>query len=52
MGALLGWFFGEADSVLVKEIAKNHKVDAAIVEKHYKAMLEAIKDEVSNKVED
>lgn len=52
MGAIFGWFFGEADSVLVKEIAKEHKIDVSIVEKHYKAMLEAIKDEVSNKVED
>lgn len=47
MGALFLFFFGEADSVLVKEIAKTHKVPVEVVEKHYKEMLEAIKDEVS-----
>ena len=29
------------------KIAKEHKVDKAVVEKHYKKMLEEIKDEVS-----
>ena len=47
----MGWFgvylFGEKDAVLVDEIAKIHKVDKEIVEKHYKKMLENIKDEVS-----
>ena len=47
----MGWFglylFGEQDAVLVDEIAKAHKVDKEIVEKHYKKMLENIKDEVS-----
>lgn len=47
----MGWFglylFGEKDAVLVDEIAKAHKVDKAVVEKHYKEMLEKIKDEVS-----
>ncbi len=47
MGALFLFFFGEADAVLVKEIAKTHKIPVEIVEKHYKEMLEAIKDEVS-----
>ena len=47
----MGWFglylFGERDAVLVNEIAKEHKADKDIVEKHYKEMLEKIKDEVS-----
>ena len=47
MGARLGFFFGEKDAVLVDEIAKIHKVDKTVVEKHYKEMLEKIKDEVS-----
>ena len=47
MGSWLGFFFGEKDSVLVDEIAKIHKTDKEIVEKHYKKMLENIKDEVS-----
>ena len=38
--------FGEKDSVHVEEIAKIHNVPVAIVEKHYKAMLEGIKNEV------
>lgn len=46
MGSIWVLFFGEEDSVLVKEIAKIHKCDVEIVEKHYKEMLEAIKDEV------
>lgn len=48
MGA--GWlfFFGEKDSVLVEEIAKIHKFDKEIVEKHYKLMLEAIKKDVQD----
>lgn len=47
MGSWLGFFFGEKDSVLVNEIAKLHKADKDIVEKHYKKMLEEIKNEVS-----
>lgn len=44
---MAGWFlFGEKDTILVEEIAKLHKVDKAIVEKHYKEMLEAIKKDV------
>lgn len=46
MGALGLFFWGEEDSVLASEIAKLHKADKDIVEKHYKEMLEAIKDEV------
>ena len=47
MGAWALFFFGEKDSVLVNEIAKLHKADKDIVEKHYKKMLEEIKNEVS-----
>ena len=47
----MGWwslyFFGEKDAVLVNEIASLHKADKDIVEKHYKKMLEEIKNEVS-----
>ena len=39
-------FFGEKDTILVEEIAKLHKCDKAIVEKHYKEMLEAIRKDV------
>lgn len=48
MGSWLGFFFGEADAVLVDEIAKAHKVDREIVEKYYKEMLENIKNEVQD----
>ena len=47
MGWMSFYFFGEEDKVLVDEIAKVHKIDKEIVEKHYKKMLDAIKDEVS-----
>jgi hypothetical protein len=47
MGAIFIFLFGEKDAVLVDEIAKVHKVDKAVVEKHYKKMLEEIKNEVS-----
>lgn len=48
MGA--GWlfFFGEEDLVLIEEIAKLHKVEKEVVEKHYKLMLDAIKDDVQD----
>lgn len=45
MGSWFGLFFGEEDALYVKEIAKLHKVDEAVVEKHYRKMLDAIKDE-------
>lgn len=48
MGAIFVFLFGEKDSVLVDEIAKIHKVDKEIVEKHYKLMLEAIKKDVQD----
>lgn len=43
------WFFqgfGEKDTAIVEEIAKVHKVDVAVVKKHYEKMLEEIKNEV------
>ena len=46
MGSYWVYFFGEADTVIVDEIAKTHKIDKEIVEKHYKKMLEDIKNEV------
>lgn len=48
MGA--GWlfFFGEKDLVLIEEIAKLHKVEKEVVEKHYKEMLKAIKKDVQD----
>ena len=48
MGVLGFLFFGEFDSELIKEIAKEHKVPVEVVEKHYKEMLEAIKNETQN----
>lgn len=45
MGAFFGFFFGDKDIVLIKEIAKLHKVSVEVVEKHYKEMLEKIKDD-------
>ena len=46
MGVWLLLAFGEKDKVLVEEIAKAHKVDVEVVEKHYKEMLENIKKDV------
>lgn len=46
------WFFqgfGDADTMLVEEIAKEHKLDVEIVEKHYKIMLENIDKELKMK---
>lgn len=43
------WFFeafGEKDTALIEEIAKAHKVPVEVVAKHYKEMLEAIKNEI------
>ena len=49
MGIISVFFFGEQDSILVEEIAKLHKLDKSVVEKHYKEMLEAIDNEAKNK---
>ena len=46
MGAFMGFFFGEEDVVLVEEIAKVHGIDKEVVEKHYKEMLQGIKNDV------
>lgn len=43
------WFlesFGNKDTMIVEEIAKEHKVDVKIVEKHYKEMLEKIAHDI------
>lgn len=45
MGA---WFFqayGEKDTMIIEEIAKEHKVDVEIVAKYYKELIEKIKEE-------
>lgn len=44
-----GFLFAEDDVAIVEDIAKLHKVDKAVVEKHYKAMLEELSNEVQNK---
>ncbi len=49
MGAWGLFFFGEKDAILIEEIAKLHKVDKAVAEKHYKKMLEGIKNETEDK---
>lgn len=46
MGMMGLFFFGEQDVVLIEEIAKLHKCDKELVEKHYREMLEAIKRDV------
>ena len=45
MGFLFLESFGNVDTQIVELIAKEHKVSIEIVEKHYKEMLEAIKNE-------
>ena len=45
MGVFGFYLLGEEDSVLVEEIAKLHNIDKAVVEKHYRKMLEALKGE-------
>lgn len=46
MGVLGLFFFGEKDSLIIEEIAKEHNLPKEVVEKHYKEMLEAIKHEI------
>lgn len=46
MGLFFLLAFGEKDGMIVEEIAKTHKVDAAVVEKHYKEMLKNIENEI------
>ena len=50
MAGFMGFLFGENDAFLVDQIAKEHKVDKEIVEKHYKVMLENISNEIQNKI--
>lgn len=46
MGLLWLEIFGEKDTAICEEIAKEHKVDIEVVEKYYKEMLEKIKNEI------
>ena len=46
MGSSWVFFFGEKDTVLIEEIARVHKVPKEYVEKHYRLMLEAIKNDI------
>jgi hypothetical protein len=45
------WFYNE-DKDIVKDISKIHKVNADLVEKHYKKMLEDIKNDTQKQKED
>ena len=51
MGAWWILFYGDEDEDLVTDIAKVHKIDRETVEKHYRKMLEDIKNEIKNKKE-
>ena len=49
MGFYFFQSFGKKDTMIIEEIAKEHKVDVEVVAKHYKEMLDKIKkDEVKN----
>lgn len=49
MGAWFFQSFGKKDTMIIEEIAKEHKVDVEVVAKHYKEMLDKIKkDEVKD----
>ena len=48
MGVFFWGAWGEADIAICEEIAKIHKVDVEVVTKHYKKMLEVIKNEVKD----
>lgn len=52
MGIFGAFFFGEADSLIIKDIAKEHKFSIELVEKHYEKMLEAIKNETKDEKKD
>lgn len=45
MGIWLLQSFGEFDTQVCEEIAKEHKVDIKVVLKHYKEFIENIKNE-------
>lgn len=46
MGLFFFQGFGNEDTMIVEEIAKLHKVNVEVVEKHYKEMLEKIHNEI------
>lgn len=48
MGVFFLQAWGELDVQLCEEIAKAHKVDVKVVEKHYKEMLKNIEEEVKD----
>lgn len=48
MGVWLLQAWGDYDVQLCEEIAKAHKVDVKVVEKHYKEMLKNIEKEVKD----
>lgn len=48
MGVFFWGAWGEKDTAICEEIAKLHKVELDIVIKHYKKMLEVIKDEIKD----
>lgn len=52
MAQYWAFLFGEADAIHIQEIAKIHNVPVEVLEKHYKQMLEGVKNELQNKVED
>lgn len=45
MGFFFLGAFGDKDKMIIEEIAKLHKLEIEVVEKHYKEMLEKIKNE-------
>lgn len=45
MGLFFLGAFGDKDKMIIEEIAKLHKLEIEVVEKHYKEMLEKIKNE-------
>ena len=45
MGFFFLGAFGDKDAMIIEEIAKLHKVEVEVIAKHYKEMLENIKNE-------
>ena len=52
MGSIWIFFFGEKDEVLVSEIAKAHKMPKDLVEKHYRKMLDGIRNDLQTEVKE
>lgn len=48
MGAFGGWFFNEKDTMIIEEIAKLYGVAVQDVAKHYKEMVDKIKNEIKD----